>query len=145
MAMNIFVLLIGGRSTAVIPAASREKRAWHKPTTMQVGGRSSSEVRQVAEAHGQGALDRDSRTEERKRRRIHPVARARRDIQVTRILLIEQIFHRERRQRIRVDLVTDASRFPRDKTMTDLDRWHDLESDNPLTFVGMYQFWAQRT
>ena len=29
--------------------------------------------------------------------------------------------------------------------MTDLDRWHDLESDNPLTFVGMYQFWAQRT
>jgi hypothetical protein len=28
--------------------------------------------------------------------------------------------------------------------MTDLDRWHDLESDNPLTFVGMYQFWAQR-
>ena len=37
------------------------------------------------------------------------------------------------------------SRFPPDKTMTDLDRWHDLESDNPLTFVGMYQFWAQRT
>jgi hypothetical protein len=29
--------------------------------------------------------------------------------------------------------------------MTDLDRWHDLESDNPLTFVGMYQFWARRT
>ena len=73
------------------------------------------------------------------------MARARRDIQVTRILLIEQIFHRERRQRIRVDLVTDASRFPALKTMTDLDRWHDLESDNPLTFVGMYQFWAQRT
>jgi hypothetical protein len=108
MAMNIFVLLIGGRSTAVIPAASRERRAWHKPTTMQVGGRSSSEERQVAEAHGQGALDRDSRTEERKRRRI-------------------------------------ASRFPADKTMTDLDRWHDLESDHPLTFVGMYQFWTQRT
>jgi hypothetical protein len=34
---------------------------------------------------------------------------------------------------------------PADNTMTDLDRWHDLESDNPLTFVGMYQFWAQRT
>jgi hypothetical protein len=38
-----------------------------------------------------------------------------------------------------------ASRFPADKTMTDLDRWHELETDNPLTFVGMYQFWAQRT
>jgi tetratricopeptide (TPR) repeat protein/SAM-dependent methyltransferase len=38
-----------------------------------------------------------------------------------------------------------ASRFPTDKTMTDLDRWHELETDNPLTFVGMYQFWAQRT
>ena len=34
---------------------------------------------------------------------------------------------------------------PPDKTMTDLDRWHDLETNNPLTFVGMYQFWAQRT
>jgi hypothetical protein len=29
--------------------------------------------------------------------------------------------------------------------MTDLDRWHELETNNPLTFVGMYQFWAQRT
>ena len=37
-----------------------------------------------------------------------------------------------------------AARFPADKTMTDLDRWHELELDNPLTFVGMYQFWAQR-
>jgi len=56
MAMNIIVLLIGGRNAAVIPAASRERRAWHKPTTMQVGGRSSSEERQVAEAHGQAPL-----------------------------------------------------------------------------------------
>lgn len=38
-----------------------------------------------------------------------------------------------------------AARFPADKAMTDLDRWHELETDNPLTFVGMYQFWAQRT
>src|SRR4029077_1661190 len=38
-----------------------------------------------------------------------------------------------------------AARFPADKTLTDLDRWHELELDNPLTFVGMYQFWAQRT
>ena len=29
--------------------------------------------------------------------------------------------------------------------MTDLDRWHDWETNNPLTFVGMYQFRAQRT
>jgi hypothetical protein len=27
-----------------------------------------------------------------------------------------------------------ASRFPRDKTMTDLDRWHDLESDKSADF-----------
>jgi hypothetical protein len=117
MAMNIIVLLIGGRNAALIPAASRERRAWHKPTTMQVGGRSRTEA----------------------------ASNSARGHQVTRTLLIEQVFQRERRQRIRVDLVTDASRFPADKTMTDLDRWHDLESDNPLTFVGMYQFWAQRT
>jgi tetratricopeptide (TPR) repeat protein/2-polyprenyl-3-methyl-5-hydroxy-6-metoxy-1,4-benzoquinol methylase len=34
--------------------------------------------------------------------------------------------------------------FPADKAMTDLDRWHELETDNPLLFVGMYQFWAQK-
>jgi hypothetical protein len=28
--------------------------------------------------------------------------------------------------------------------MTDLDCWHALEADYPLTFVGMYQFWAQK-
>ena len=35
--------------------------------------------------------------------------------------------------------------IPPDKTMTDLDRWHEWETNNPLTFVGMYQFRAQRT
>jgi hypothetical protein len=29
--------------------------------------------------------------------------------------------------------------------MTDLDCWHALETDHPLMFVGMYQFWAQRS
>jgi tetratricopeptide (TPR) repeat protein/SAM-dependent methyltransferase len=38
-----------------------------------------------------------------------------------------------------------AARFPADRAMADLDRWHELETDHPLTFVGMYQFWAQRT
>jgi SAM-dependent methyltransferase len=38
-----------------------------------------------------------------------------------------------------------AARLPAEKTMTDLDAWHALEMANPLTFVGMYQFWAQRT
>jgi tetratricopeptide (TPR) repeat protein/SAM-dependent methyltransferase len=38
-----------------------------------------------------------------------------------------------------------AERFAADKAMTDLDRWHALETDHPLTFVGMYQFWAQRS
>ena len=35
-------------------------------------------------------------------------------------------------------------KFPADKAMSDLDRWHELETDNPLMFVGMYQFWAQK-
>jgi tetratricopeptide (TPR) repeat protein/2-polyprenyl-3-methyl-5-hydroxy-6-metoxy-1,4-benzoquinol methylase len=35
-------------------------------------------------------------------------------------------------------------RFPNDRAMTDLDNWHAFECDNPLTFVGMYQFWVQK-
>jgi hypothetical protein len=27
--------------------------------------------------------------------------------------------------------------------MTDLDCWDNFERENPDTFVGMYQFWAQ--
>jgi tetratricopeptide (TPR) repeat protein/2-polyprenyl-3-methyl-5-hydroxy-6-metoxy-1,4-benzoquinol methylase len=37
-----------------------------------------------------------------------------------------------------------AVRFPDDSVMTDLDRWHEFEMENPLTFVRMYQFWAQK-
>ena len=36
-------------------------------------------------------------------------------------------------------------RFPDDQTMTDLSRWHIFETENPATFVGMYQFWIQKT
>ena len=36
-------------------------------------------------------------------------------------------------------------RFPGDKTMTDLDHWHSFETENPVIFVGMYQFWIQKT
>jgi tetratricopeptide (TPR) repeat protein/SAM-dependent methyltransferase len=36
------------------------------------------------------------------------------------------------------------TRFPDDPTMTDLDRWHVFETENPLTFVNMYQFWMQK-
>jgi tetratricopeptide (TPR) repeat protein/SAM-dependent methyltransferase len=36
------------------------------------------------------------------------------------------------------------SRFPDDQTMTDLDRWTLIESENPLAFVNMYQFWVQK-
>jgi hypothetical protein len=32
-----------------------------------------------------------------------------------------------------------------DKAMTDLDGWHALELEHLLIFVGMYQFWAQKT
>jgi 2-polyprenyl-3-methyl-5-hydroxy-6-metoxy-1,4-benzoquinol methylase len=35
------------------------------------------------------------------------------------------------------------TRFPDDPAMTDLDRWHVFETENPLAFVGMYQFWVQ--
>ena len=27
---------------------------------------------------------------------------------------------------------------------TDLDRWHAFETECPLSFVGMYQFWVQK-
>jgi SAM-dependent methyltransferase len=37
-----------------------------------------------------------------------------------------------------------AERFPEDATMTDLDRWHVFEQENPRTFIGMYQFWLQK-
>jgi SAM-dependent methyltransferase/Flp pilus assembly protein TadD len=38
-----------------------------------------------------------------------------------------------------------AARFPSDATMTDLDRWHAFEQDNPHTFANMYRFWVQKT
>jgi SAM-dependent methyltransferase len=36
------------------------------------------------------------------------------------------------------------SRITDDPAMTDLDRWHQFETENPLTFIGMYQFWVQK-
>ena len=36
------------------------------------------------------------------------------------------------------------TRFPDDATMTDLASWHTFETENPRTFVGMYQFWIQK-
>jgi tetratricopeptide (TPR) repeat protein/SAM-dependent methyltransferase len=35
-------------------------------------------------------------------------------------------------------------RFPCDRSMTDLGLWHVFESENPATFLGMYQFWIQK-
>jgi len=35
-------------------------------------------------------------------------------------------------------------RFPEDKAMADLDRWHLVENENPKAFVNMYQFWIQK-
>ena len=37
-----------------------------------------------------------------------------------------------------------AASFPDDRAMTNLDCWHDYETRNPETFIGMYQFWVQR-
>jgi 2-polyprenyl-3-methyl-5-hydroxy-6-metoxy-1,4-benzoquinol methylase len=35
-------------------------------------------------------------------------------------------------------------RFPSDKAMTDLALWHIFETENPSTFVSMYQFWIRK-
>jgi tetratricopeptide (TPR) repeat protein/2-polyprenyl-3-methyl-5-hydroxy-6-metoxy-1,4-benzoquinol methylase len=37
-----------------------------------------------------------------------------------------------------------AARYPEDTGRTDLDRWHEFETENSDTFVGMYQFLIQR-
>lgn len=37
-----------------------------------------------------------------------------------------------------------AARFPDDPAMTDLDKWHLFETENPKTFVGLYQLWVQK-
>jgi hypothetical protein len=36
------------------------------------------------------------------------------------------------------------TRFPSDRSMTDLGLWHVFENENPATFLGMYQFWIQK-
>jgi tetratricopeptide (TPR) repeat protein len=36
------------------------------------------------------------------------------------------------------------ARTPHDMVMTDLDHWHAFETENPVTFVNMYQFWVQK-
>lgn len=38
-----------------------------------------------------------------------------------------------------------ARQFPDDKAMTNLAQWHVFEMQNPQTFIGMYQFWVQRS
>ena len=38
-----------------------------------------------------------------------------------------------------------GERFPDDPDMTNLDNWHQYETENPRTFVGMYQFWTQKS
>jgi SAM-dependent methyltransferase len=37
------------------------------------------------------------------------------------------------------------ARFPMDRAMTDLQSWHQLESERPDLFLGMYLFWVQKT
>ncbi|MEO8304579.1 MAG: tetratricopeptide repeat protein [Betaproteobacteria bacterium] len=36
------------------------------------------------------------------------------------------------------------ARFPDDRAMADLDRWHEVETARPDTFALMYQFWVRR-
>jgi 2-polyprenyl-3-methyl-5-hydroxy-6-metoxy-1,4-benzoquinol methylase len=37
-----------------------------------------------------------------------------------------------------------AAFFPNDRARINLDNWHQFETQNPNTFRGMYQFWAQK-
>jgi SAM-dependent methyltransferase len=37
-----------------------------------------------------------------------------------------------------------ASRFPEPAAMTNLDCWHDFETQAPSTFAAMYQFWVHK-
>jgi hypothetical protein len=37
-----------------------------------------------------------------------------------------------------------AALYPDDKAMTKLDRWHAVETQHPMTFADMYQFWLQK-
>jgi 2-polyprenyl-3-methyl-5-hydroxy-6-metoxy-1,4-benzoquinol methylase len=37
-----------------------------------------------------------------------------------------------------------AAAFPGDVRMIDLDNWHAFETERPLSFARMYQFWAQK-
>jgi SAM-dependent methyltransferase len=38
-----------------------------------------------------------------------------------------------------------ASRFPSDVAKADLALWHQFEMENPGSFMGMYQFWIQKS
>src|SRR4051794_6113862 len=95
MAMNIIASPGRRLKLAVIPTHPRSalvgRPAWfgqasHNATMMQVGGcHPYDSVRSLKRTVS--ALDRHAGAEERQGRRIHPAARARRDIQVMRILL----------------------------------------------------------
>ena len=37
------------------------------------------------------------------------------------------------------------TRFPGDRAATNLAQWQLFENENPETFVGMYQFWIQKS
>ena len=37
------------------------------------------------------------------------------------------------------------TRFPGDRAATNLAKWQLFENENPDTFVGMYQFWIQKS
>ena len=37
------------------------------------------------------------------------------------------------------------ARFPEDRTATNLNQWNIFENENPDTFIGMYNFWIQKS
>ena len=41
-----------------------------------------------------------------------------------------------------VDLFTQ--KYGSDSDLSDLDKWHEFEAENPNSFISMYQFWCQK-
>lgn len=41
-------------------------------------------------------------------------------------------------------LAAFRARHPQGDALLDLDLWHAFETDHPMTFAGMYQFWCQK-
>jgi hypothetical protein len=63
---------------------------------------------------------------------------------------IERFLQKNRLAFLGFDISADVvqayrTRFPGDRAATNLAQWQLFENENPDTFVGMYQFWIQKS